>query len=104
MRNLQAVSLAIVMSFAVVPAFAETPENAPVASCPGEHAILASVLNDNLFTPAAPVSDATSQSLNYYYGYCSQDCTPCYSGSPYPQCPPDIYEGSPQACLRFRGC
>lgn len=41
---------------------------------------------------------------NYFYGYCSQDCRPCYSGNPYPQCPPDIYEGSPQYCLPFQGC
>jgi hypothetical protein len=42
--------------------------------------------------------------MNYFHGYCSQDCTPCYSGNPYPQCPPDIYEGHRQSCLPSQGC
>lgn len=109
MRNLQTVSLAILMAFAVVvPTFATTPqETAPAALPSDDQAILASILSSP-FTPAvtatpAPVSRAT-QPWDYFYGYCSQDCTPCYSGAPYPQCPPDIYEGSGQSCLRVHGC
>src|SRR5688572_11447511 len=108
MRNLQAVSLAIVMAFSVGPTFVATPANAPVTLSPEDQAILASVLNA-LFTPAvtatpAMIGSATTQIAPYFYGYCSQDCTPCYSGDPYPQCPPDIFEGHGQVCLSFQGC
>jgi hypothetical protein len=37
MRNLQTVSLAIVMAFIVVPAFAGAPGNAPATLAPGNH-------------------------------------------------------------------
>ena len=107
MRNLQAVSLAIVMAFAVVPTFAATPANAPAALCSGDHAVPAAV--NAFFMPAvtatpATISGATPPIVEGFYGYCSQDCRPCYSGDPYPQCPHDIYEGSPQYCMRFQGC
>jgi hypothetical protein len=108
MRNLQAVSLAIVMAVAVGPTFAATPANPPAARCPRDQAIHASVLNA-FFTPAVTAAPATTSTLppqlgGTFYGYCSQDCTPCYSGDPYPQCPPDIYSGNGQSCLQFQGC
>jgi hypothetical protein len=101
MRKLQVICLAMVMAFVVVPAFAAAPSNSPVAHCPEEHAIVASVLHDFL-TPAT--SSGTNAFGDYFYGYCSQDCTPCYSGNPYPQCAPDIFDGTRQYCLPFRGC
>ena len=106
MRNLQAVSLAIVMAFAAVPTFAATPAQSPAPLPPGDHT--ASVLKA-IFAPAvnatpATISGASTPNRPPFYGYCSQDCTPCYSGDPYPQCPPDIYEGNGQSCLPFQGC
>jgi len=107
MRNLQAVSLAIVMAFAVGPTFAATPANAPVALSLEDQAVLASVF-DILSRPAVTATPATSSNATppweYFHGYCSQDCRPCYSGDPYPQCPPDIFEGNGQVCLPFQGC
>jgi hypothetical protein len=107
MRNLRVICLAMVMAFAVVPAFAATPSTSPAAQCPEDYAIPARVMHD-LFTPVTTATTATSSGTNafgdYFYGYCSQDCTPCYSGNPYPQCAPDIFDGTRQYCLPFRGC
>ena len=104
-KKLQALSLAAVLALAAVPTFAATP---PPAPSPGDHAIPASVLNA-LFAPAANATPAATNGVapaqigSNFYGYCSGDCSPCFSGD-HPPCPIDPYTGFTQYCTTIPLC